>query len=304
MRNLRSTILAVVCADVLGISLLAGQQRGLVEPSIPTIRTDVDMVLVNVTVTDSRNRFVQGLTKNHFRVFEDRVEQDILSISIDDAPISLGIIFDRSGSMGETQKNSGPRIVDTRLSAYSCLKDGLRDDEYFLVEFSNTAQVTRDLTNDPTRIKEGIVFAAAGGRTALWDAIYMGVAKMEQGSHNRKALLVLSDGLENNSRYTLGQVKKALLEQDVRIYSTRSNALIDPLNGLSEMTGGAILRSNFTCEELRTDLRTQYVIAYRSTNRNKDGQFRKISVRLNPAGFPKAFPSLTVRAKEGYYGPQ
>jgi len=110
MRNLRSTILAVVCADVLGISLLAGQQRG-VEPSIPTIRTDVDMVLVNVTVTDSRNRFVQGLTKNHFRVFEDRVEQDILSISIDDAPISLGIIFDRSGSMGETHKNSGPESL-------------------------------------------------------------------------------------------------------------------------------------------------------------------------------------------------
>jgi Ca-activated chloride channel family protein len=292
---------AVLFGGVL-VAALVARDDILARQSIPNITVDVDVVLVNVAVTDHLNRFVGGMSQKHFRIFEDKVEQEILTVSHEDAPISLGIIFDRSGSMGAKRPGTGGFAIDnTRLAALNCLRDGLRDDQYFLVEFSNTPQVTRDFTSDLSRLRENILFVGAGGRTALWDAIYMGVNKMEKGIHPRKALLVLTDGLENSSRYSLGQIRRLLLEQDVRIYSYGTNATFDGLTGLSTATGGAILRSNTSCEELRADLRNQYVIGYRSTNRNKDGQFRRISVRINPAAFPKAFPDLKVRAKEGYF---
>jgi Ca-activated chloride channel family protein len=298
-RSAKTTVL--LFSGVLAAALVVREDI-LARQSVPNIRVDVDMVLVNVSVTDSLNRFVGGLTQKHFRIFEDRVEQEILTLSHEDAPISLGIIFDRSGSMGAKRPGTrGLAIDNTKLAAFSCLRDGLRDDQYFLIEFSKTPQVTRDFTNDPTRLRENILFVGAGGRTALWDAIYMGVTKMEKGIHPRKALLVLTDGLENNSRYSLGQIKKLLLEQDVRIYSYGANVTFDGLTSLSSATGGGILRANSNCGELRADLRNQYVIGYRSTNRNKDGQFRRISVRINPAAFRKATPDLKVRAKEGYF---
>jgi Ca-activated chloride channel homolog len=301
------TIVVLLCA-VPGISPLAGQQT-TPQQSNGTIRVDVDLVLVNVTVTDSRSRFVEGMRKEHFRIWEDKVEQDILTFSNEDAPVSLGIIVDRSGSMGE-QKIKNPNVPpeyrnkfeEMRTTAFSCLKGGIRDDEYFLIEFSNSPQVVADLTNDMSKLREKLLFAGPGGLTALWDAIYLGAAEVQKGTHPRKALLVLTDGLENNSRYTLSQLKNVLREQDVRIYSYGGgHVTFDGLNSLTTITGGRTFMGSNPCKELEAELRTQYVIGYRPTNRTKDGEFRRITVRINSEGLPKNISGLTVRARQGYF---
>jgi len=305
MRNRVPIFSALLLCGLSGLTT-PGQQAPPVQ-SNRTIRVDVDLVLINVTVTDSRNRFVEDMSKEHFRVFEDKVEQEILTFSNEDAPVSLGIVFDRSGSMGGGKASAKlppgfrGRLDEMRSTAYSCLKDALRDDEYFLLEFSDTPQVVADFTTDLTNLKEKLLFVGANGRTALWDAIYSGVAKVREGTHARKALLVLTDGQENNSRYTLGQLKSMLREEDVRIYSYGPDVQFDGLNSLSEISGGRVFRSSSPCKELEAELRTQYVLGYRPTNRSKDGEFRKVTVRVNTDSLPKNISGLTVRARQGYY---
>jgi Ca-activated chloride channel family protein len=302
MKLARSRIAgSVMAASLLASSaaLTLGQEPVPIPPS-RTIRVDVDVVIVSVTVTDERNRFVQGLNREHFRVWEDRIEQEIVQFGSEDTPVSLGIVLDRSGSMGG-QRGRSPLDL-ARESAYSCLKNGLREDEYFLIEFSDTPQVSADFTTDVADLSKRLFFSAAGGRTALWDAIYAGVAKLQDAAHARKALLVLTDGGENRSRYSLGELKGALREKDVRIYGAdRVEVEIDGLAQLAEQTGGRIFRSSNPCEELAADLRSQYVIGYRSTNRAADGAWRAIRVRLDTDGLPRGMSDLSVRARTGYY---
>jgi|SRR5688572_11583900 len=304
-----SSLTMVLLLSTLGISFSARPQDSPV-PSNRAIRVDVDLVLANVTVTDKRNRFVQGLSKEHFRIFEDKVEQEIQTFSNEEAPITLGIVIDRSGSMGEKSVSKTPPVVAPQIrakldkmreTAYSCLRTGLREDEYFLVEFSGTPEVVADITNDMSRLREKLLFTGAGGRTALWDAIYLGASKVQEGTHSRKALLVLTDGLENNSRYTLSQIKEVLREQDVRVYSYGGNVTFDGLNALTELSGGRTFLGSSPCKQLEAELRSQYVIGYRPTNRQKDGEFRRINVRINSESLPKGLSGLNIRARQGYF---
>jgi Ca-activated chloride channel family protein len=190
-------------------------------------------------------------------------------------------------------------------TATSCLRDGTRQDEYFLVEFSSRPMVTADFTNDLSKLGQDLVFMDAGGSTALWDAIYLGVRKIEHASNSRKALLVLTDGMENHSRYTLGELKGILREQDVRIYSMdRVQVQFSGIDQLADLTGGRVFRSSNPCKELSADLRNQYVIGYNPTNRAADGSWRNIRVRIRPEGLPKEMSDLSVRARQGYYTEQ
>ena len=279
-----------------------------------SIHVDVDLVIVNVTVTDSRNRIVQGLTQKNFKVWEDKIEQKITSFEKEDAPISLGIVLDKSGSMGGRKlRPSGPMssrlqslIEEARSSAYSCLRGGLLDDEYFLIEFSNRAQVVADFTHDLGTLRDRLLFLDAGGSTSLWDAIYAGIAKLQKASHTRKALLVLTDGEENSSRYSLGDVKRSLRESDVRIYTMDNNVDVqfDGLQSLVKLSGGMNFRGSDPCKALSAELRGQYVLGYRSTNRSAGGEWREIRVRMDPATLPNVLSDLSVRARAGYYASQ
>ena len=307
MRTLKPAIASGLLLCALCVTL-GGQERtpGTPIQSNRAIRVDVDLVLVNVSVSDSRNRFVQGLSKEHFKVWEDKVEQEIATFSNEDTPVSLGIVLDKSGSMGATRPGGSnprsPTIFDeSRSYAFQCLQGGVRDDEYFLIEFSSTAQVVADFTNDLSKLREKLLFAGAGGKTALWDAIYAGIAKSQDATHSRKALLVLTDGLENNSRYTLFNVKEVLRERDVRIYgmNQQSQVQFDGLAQLIELSGGRLFQSSNPCQELAAELKNQYVLAYRPTNRETDGAFRKITVRINTDRLPKNMSGLTVRARAG-----
>ena len=273
------------------------------------IKVDVNLVLVPVTVTDPMNRLVTGLEKDNFALAEGSQNQQIRTFSSEDAPLSLGVIFDMSGSMSNKIDKSKQAVVEF-------FKTANPDDEFFLITFSDQPQLLVDFTNSVEDIQSQLVFANAKGRTALLDAIYMGIKKMKSAHHEKKALLIISDGGDNRSRYTDTEIKSLVKEADVEIYSiglfdnspATSEERYGPylLNEISDVTGGRMFRVDDPNElsdvatKIGVELRNQYVIGYRPTNAARDGKWRKIKVKLVP---PKGLPPLTVHAKTGYYAP-
>jgi Ca-activated chloride channel family protein len=250
---------------------------------------------------------VTGLKPEIFQVFEDKVEQKIESVSVEDVPLSVGIILDASGSMRyglSTAKNA----------AVTFLKMGNVSDEYFLVEFNDSAKVTQDFTTDIQKLQDHLVFLPAKGKTSLFDGIYLGFDKLREGVNPRKFLLVLTDGEENHSRYNFFQLRDFAREHDVQIYGIggrgrAENRLVvrgGTFGDLVDLTGGRVFEgvSSFqladVCAKIAMEVKNQYIIAYRSTNGSQDGKYRKIRVKVNQ---PAGMASLSVRAKDGYYGP-
>jgi Ca-activated chloride channel family protein len=276
----------------------------------PTVKVDVDLVLVTATVTDPQNRYVTGLEKENFQVWEDRIEQGIAYFSSEDVPLSVGLVFDVSGSMKD-------KIATARDAASTFLKTGNPDDEYFLVSFANRPEVVEDFTSDISRLQNHLIFTAAKGMTALYDSVYVGLEKLKEGTQPKKALLLITDGEDNRSRYTFSNVKEFVKEQDVQIYAIgivndwnsqlgsgrTGRALIEEL---TELTGGraffpdSVYELEDICTKIAVELKNQYVIGYKSTNEAKDGKWRKLRLKINP---PKGLPNLSIRNKPGYYAP-
>jgi Ca-activated chloride channel homolog len=293
---------------------------GLAGPNVPSpgvglkttqrpLKVDVNLVLVPVTVTDQMERLVTGLEKENFALAEGNKTQQIKTFSSEDAPVSLGVIFDMSGSMGD-------KIDKSKQAVIEFFKTANPEDEFFLIGFSDQPEMMVDFTNSVEDIQSRLVFANAKGRTALLDAIYMGINKMKQAHREKKALLIISDGGDNRSRYTDSEIKSIIREADVQIYSI---GLFDTnpatpeerfgpslLNEISDVTGGRMFRVDDPNElidvatKIGVELRNQYVLGYRPTNAARDGKWRKIKVKLIP---PKGLPQLTVHAKTGYYAP-
>ena len=273
------------------------------------IRTNVDLVLVPVTVTDPLNRLVTGLEKEDFQVFENSNKQEIWSFASEDAPVSIGIIFDLSGSMTS-------KLIRARESILQFIKTANPEDEFFVIGFNDRPELIEDFTSSVDKIQARLAIVRAERRTALLDAIYYGLAKMKDAHHQRKALLVVSDGGDNRSRYTEGEVRAAVREADVEIYSI---GIFDPsatapeertgpllLDDVSSATGGRLFRVDDVdemsdiAEKISTELRNQYVIGYKPKNLSRDGKWRKVKVKVNP---PPGLPPLTVYARTGYYAP-
>ena len=276
------------------------------------IRADVDLALVNVTVTDPYNRLVTGLDPDNFRVFEDNVEQEIVSFSAEDVPISIGVILDLSGSMAN-------KIDKSRMAALQFFKTANPQDEFFVVSFNEHAELSSPFTNSVDDISTRLMFTAAHGRTALMDAIYLGLSQMRGARNQKKALLVISDGGDNHSRYSEHDIRSFVREADTQIYAiglydeAAARATPEEINGpalLGEVTdesGGrtfAVSHLNDLPDiaiKIGMELRNQYVLGYRPSNRARDGKWRKIKVKLRP---PKGLPPLNVYAKSGYYSPE
>jgi Ca-activated chloride channel family protein len=273
------------------------------------LRLDVDMVLVPITVTDPMNRLVTGLEKDDFKIFENSNEQRIKTFASEDAPVSIGIIFDLSGSMTS-------KLIRARESILQFIKTANPQDEFFVIGFNDRPELIEDFTSSVDDIQARLATVRSGHRTALLDAIYYGVAKMKDARYERKALLVVSDGGDNRSRYTEGEVKSQVRESDTEIYSIgifdayaatpeeRTGPLL--LNDLCEETGGRMFRVDDLsemgdiAEKISTELRNQYVIGYTPKDLHRDGKWRKVKVKLNP---PQGLPPLTVHARTGYYAP-
>jgi Ca-activated chloride channel homolog len=316
--NLKRIVCALALVCLMFVTLVFAQ-----EPKNPTPQTtppngedkraiDIsqDLVTMTVTVTDQYGRFVSGLKKKAFSVFENGEEQEIEFFSDEDAPVSVGIVFDVSGSM------SGDKISKARDALGKFIQTSHPRDEYFLIGFNNRAQLLMDRTHDGNAVLDKLTLVKPRDNTALYDAVYLGTEKVTRGVHKKRAILLISDGQDNASRYTFSDVRRLLKESDVTVYSIgilnggdfgssdgiRGQSFLDEL---SSVTGGKAfypnneVEMNEIFERIAVELRNQYSIGYYPKDFVADGKYRKLKIKVNP---PRGLPRLYVRSREGYYG--
>ncbi|MET0753732.1 MAG: VWA domain-containing protein [Pyrinomonadaceae bacterium] len=273
------------------------------------IKVKVDLVTLTLTVTDIYGRYVSGLTKEAFTIFDNNQEQEITYFSDADAPISIGILFDVSDSM------SGEKIAKARTALERFINTSHPSDEYFLIAFNNKAQLLLDRTRDGEAVLRKLTLVEPRNNTALYDACYLGVEKVTRGAHQKKALLIISDGQDNASRYNFGEVRRLLKESDVVVYAVgildgsdsssmtgmQGQAFLDEL---TSVTGGKSFypQTNVEMDEIferiALELRHQYSIGYTPKDFQPDGKYHKVKVKVKP---PRGLPRLTIRSREGYF---
>lgn len=268
-----------------------------------TLTVDVPVVLVNTTVSDLKGRLVAGLERQNFRLWEDDVEQKLEYFSLEDMPVSVGLVFDATGSMAE-------KLSAARNAAIGFLKTSNPRDEYFLIEFSDQPKLVQDFTTDVSKLQKRIFSTSAQGLTPLFDAVHLGLEKVTGGRNTKKALLIITDGEDNRSRYTFADIREYAREHDAQIYAI---GLVDSTIGQStikdivETTGGraffpgSVNQLGDICTRIATELKNQYLLGYRSTNEGRNGEWRQVHVEVNP---PKGLPPVAVRARTGYYAPK
>ena len=273
------------------------------------VKTDVKLVLVPVSVTDPRQRLVTGLRAENFQLFEGKKPQEIRHFSSEDVPVSIGIVLDSSGSM--RAKMSRVRDAVNQFCEAANLQD-----EFFMIEFSDVPRLATDFTSVPEDLEKELLYTQPKGRTALLDAIYMGLHKMKDAKYAKKALLIISDGGDNHSLYMEKDVKAAAKESDVMIYAIGTFDRYVPtpeemrgpalLSEITEPTGGRAFSLESEMElpavalHIGRELRTQYVLGYRPEQLPRDGKWHRIEVKLR---LPKKLAFLRAHAKTGYYAP-
>ena len=326
---LRTTRLAVIVLLVQFCSIAtASAQNGPLVSITPRVRTepvanyaayphadlrvDVPLILIPVHVTTSLGTSVTDLRQENFRVFEDGVEQPVTNFAKEDAPVSIGMVFDSSGSMHT-------KIHKSSEAAAAFFKTANSEDEFFLVEFNDRPKLSVPFTRDSDEIYNRIARVRAVGRTSLLDAIHMALAQMKHAHNLRKAIIIFSDGGDNRSRYTEREVKEAMLESDVQVYAM---GIFDPsdsrkltreeldgpqlLTDLAEETGGKHFPVDHlddlpkVCDRIGNELRNQYLLGYMSANTARDGRYRQIKVLLTNTG---SRPQLKPFYRQGYYAP-
>lgn len=263
------------------------------------IRLDVNLVLIPVLVTDLYDRPVRGLRKENFRVFEGNTEEKVTQFFSDDSPVSIGLIFDGSNSMTD-------KIDRTRQAVSAFLEMSTPGDEFFLVKFSDRPESLCNFTQDISAIEHGVESIFPAGWTSMFDAIYVGINKMRAAKHARKVLVVLSDGGDNNSRYTESEIRRLVEEADVRIFSISIRGGSPALDKLTEESGGRALRVRDiddlpdAATNLSAEIHSEYVLGYSPSTGQRDGKYRKVKVELVR---PASIPRLRTSWKRGYYSP-
>jgi Ca-activated chloride channel homolog len=273
------------------------------------IAVRTDLVTLTLTVTDLYGRYVSGLSKEAFTIIDNNKEQEVTFFSDSDAPISVGILFDVSGSMG------GDKIKKARTALQRFISSSHPSDEYFLIAFNSRAELLLDRTRDADAVLQKLTLVQPARNTALYDAVYLGLERVTRGSHQKRALLIISDGQDNSSRYNFGEVRRLMKESDVVTYGIgildrgdsgsqmgmQGQAFLDELASVS---GGKSFYPNGAAEmdeifeRIALELRHQYSVGYTPTDFQPDGKWRRVKVKVNP---PRGLPRLSVRGREGYY---
>jgi Ca-activated chloride channel family protein len=272
---------------------------------------DKDLVLVPVAVVDRENRPVTSLERENFRIFENKVEQPISSFLMDDEPLAVGLVFDTSGSMGEKGKD----LRRSRMAASAFFETANPEDEFLLVECNTRAALSVPLTSDPRQIEDRLALTESKGKTALLDAIYLGLTEIKKSKKWRKALLVLSDGGDNNSRYTRQELVNFARESDVSIYVMGIFAppeFLGPedfgprlLTSIAQQTGGREYSGDFAklpgiAKQIGLELRNRYVLGFSPANLERDGRYHDVQIKIvRTHGVPETFTSW----RRGYYAP-
>jgi Ca-activated chloride channel homolog len=276
------------------------------------LRVDSSLVLIPVHVTNPAGASVTSLGKESFRLSEDGVEQRLTNFGKDDAPVSVGLLFDASGSMRNKMKKSSEAVA-------AFFRTANPEDEFFLVRFNDAAKLAVPFTQDTKELEAAILRTKPFGHTSLLDSIHLALLHMKQARNPRRALVIFSDGGDNWSRHTVRQIKSALMEADIQIYAMGifdTNYLIKHtaeerrgpklLDELAAQTGGR----HYPVTDLNDlpaisarigrDLREQYVLGYYSTNPLGDGQYRRVKLSLVD---PSEALQLRVYYKQGYSAP-
>jgi Ca-activated chloride channel family protein len=311
LRVARSFILFVAfLTSLVGLDASRAVAQTTPEDQSPRFNAETTLVLVPAIVTDPLNRFVLGLQKQDFRLFEDGTEQTIVQISGEDVPLSVGLVFDTSGSMGDKLRTS-------RQAALRFLTTMNSQDEAFLIQFSDHAELAVDFTNQSEEIQNSLTAVQPGGLTAMLDAAELALQQMKKAKNPRKAILIISDGGDNNSRYAAAQIESLVREADVQVYAM---GIFEPsiipalskeeisgprlLSQLAEQTGGRAFSASDPTDlpnvavRIGIELRNQYVLAYSPKNKRKDGKYRKVEVKVNK---PAGISDLKVHWRLGYY---
>jgi VWFA-related protein len=252
-------------------------------------------------------RPITGLEKENFRLFDDRVEQSIAQFAMEDEPVAVGLVFDTSGSMGN-------KLQRSRMAAREFFHISNPEDEFFLVEFDNAPRLVVPLTSDSGTIENSLAFSQSKGSTALLDAIYLALHEMKHSKKNKKALLIISDGGDNHSRYSQREVTNLVRESDVLIYSIGvfgAGGTPEEAGGpgllskVSEQTGGRLFEANAVelpdiAKKIGIELRNRYILGYSPQSQVRDGKYHKIEVKMVP---PRGLPKLNAHWRLGYNAP-
>jgi len=268
----------------------------------PDVRIDSSLVLIPVSVSDAVGRPVAGLEQKHFKIFDNKEAQTISTFSMDDGPVALGLVFDTSSSMGKN-------LAAARRAAALFVAMANPGDQFLLVEFDSTPRLTVPLTEDLAHIRYELTFNQSRGSTAMIDGVYMAMNEIKKSKAERKALILVSDGDDNSSRYSPGELKTVLQESEVLIYSVglfgdamASNPGL--MRGISEETGGRMFVVNSglpdIAAKISVDLRNRYIIGYNPTNSARDGLYHKVEVQMTP---PRGLGKLKWYWRRGYYAP-
>ena len=275
--------------------------------SRPDFRTETDLVLVPVSVTDLRNRIVTGLKRDSFRIFDENSEQEVVQFAHEDAPLSIGIVFDSTGSM------TG-KLQDSRQAMLQFLRYANPQDEFFLVEFSTKPRLTVPFTANSDAITDRLRLLRPKGKTALLDAVCLAMDTLKRASHPHRALLILSDGGDNNSRYNQLEIRDRIRESDLWIYAMgifgpHPEALPGSddngkklLTRLAEESGGRHFAVSSAAElpslaaRISLELRNQYVLGFYSNNPSHDAKYRRVHVSVVDSR------RLNIAWRPGYYG--
>jgi len=298
-------------AGLAGFVLIAQQPQVSIEPrqkSVPPenirrpdLRIDTNLVLIPVSINDPRGRPVAGLEAQNFRITDNKEPQTISAFSMEDEPVALGLVFDTSNSMK-------PFLAGARRAAALFVATANPGDQFLLVEFDSTPRITVPLTGDLAHIRYELTFTQSRGSTAMIDAVYMAMNEIKKSPKQRKALILVSDGGDNNSRYTVGELKTVLQESEVLVYSVAMLGGDDSNPGLmrsiAEETGGRMFVANNGLPNIAAtislDLRNRYVLGYVPTNAARDGLYHKVDLELLP---PKGLPKLRAYWRRGYFAP-
>jgi Ca-activated chloride channel homolog len=281
--------------------------RGGWTENAPKIRVNTDLVVIPVTVTDGKGRVVNGLQKEHFTLYEDKVEQAITHFAAEDAPVAIGLVFDISDSMA-------PKLRKAQEAVAALLKNANPEDEFFLVQFNDHPQLVVSMTKNSEEIQNRMASVEVHGSTALLDAMTLALKEMRNAHYTRKAIIIISDGEDNSSHCSPLDVNEAVRKAEVLIYAigitdssasypTSGSAL---LSEISRQTGGRLFEVNTRKQlpniaaKIGAWLRNQYVLAYAPNNVENDGRYHHIQVKITK---PKGFPRLHAFWRLGYYAP-
>jgi VWFA-related protein len=279
-----------------------------------SLRVDVELVQLPVSVLDKKGLPVQGLRVEHFNVFEDKVQQEISLFKQEDIPLSVVLLIDTSGSMNS-------KMDRLHAAAMAFLKESNPDDETAIISFGDDSDIEQDFTQDAGKLNLALSRMRSRQNTALYDAVHFAAAYLENnGTHEKKVLLVISDGEDNHSQRTFKAVLAELRESKVTVYSvgllssgmgysyySYNDDGKKVLKQFAASTGGAAHFPNKLqdidglCAKIARELRSQYTLGYRPTNTSLDGSWRKVVVKVDP---PRNVSKVQVRTKPGYYAPE